>query len=637
MASNSANPLDLSVFATSVPPEVAEPVGRSSYAPIEAIGAPVHNDQGHHVHESKYAEATAEDVSAEDYEEYPRPTDDERGVLRKISESIPMLSFVLCTVEFAERASYYGVQTVFSNFMQFPLPKGGNGAGAPPRGTEETAGALGKGLQFSNAFYLLFTFLAYVLPILGAWIADTRLGRYKTIAIGVLICGVAHVILIIGVIPSILQAGNGLVPYLIAFFILAFGAGIFKPNIAPTVLDQYAPQIEYTKVLKSGEKVIVDPETTIQRMMLIFYALTNVGAFFALATTYAEKYVGYWLAFLLPGIIYFLLPILLLANYKRTIKIPPSKSAYDDVAAIIWIALKKNFLRIGRKGFWDPARPSVMRANGITEHKGRPIPWDDTLVEDVQRAFSACQIFLYFVIYNLNDGGIGTILTSQGSTMTTAGAPNDLLSNFNPLTIIVTVPILSYGVYPLLRRYKIPFGRVTRITFGFTLAWISGVIGAIIQWRIYKTSPCGYYATGCDIGTGVSPLSLWLQIPTVSLGAISECLCNVTAYEMAYARSPPNMRALVTALYLFTNGLSSAVGEAVGPAIKDPYLIWIWAGPAIALAVLTVQFYFAYRHIDREEFMLEHKRGAQLNRIKSATSSTHEHGEVVEGGEKKDL
>jgi hypothetical protein len=30
--------------------------------------------------------------------------------------------------------------------------------------------------------------------------------------------------------------------------------------------------------------------------MLTFYFLVNVGAFFGLATTYAEKDVGYWLA-----------------------------------------------------------------------------------------------------------------------------------------------------------------------------------------------------------------------------------------------------------------------------------------------------------------------------------------------------
>jgi hypothetical protein len=69
----------------------------------------------------------------------------------------------------------------YSDIMtfQFPLPAGGNGAGSPPKVSEETAGALGKGEKFSNAFVLLFSFLAYVIPIFGAWWADTRLGRYK--------------------------------------------------------------------------------------------------------------------------------------------------------------------------------------------------------------------------------------------------------------------------------------------------------------------------------------------------------------------------------------------------------------------------------------------------------------------------
>ena len=41
-----------------------------------------------------------------------------------IADSIPTVSYRLCAVEFAERASYYGVQTVFSSFIEFPLPKG---------------------------------------------------------------------------------------------------------------------------------------------------------------------------------------------------------------------------------------------------------------------------------------------------------------------------------------------------------------------------------------------------------------------------------------------------------------------------------------------------------------------------------
>ena len=106
---------------------------------------------------------------------------------------------------------------------------GGNGAGAPPSGTQQTAGALGRGEQFSNAFVLLFAFLAYSIPIYGAYVADVQLGRYKTIIIGVIVCGIAHVILIGGAVPSVLQAGKGMAPFLIGFFLLAFGAGQWQP------------------------------------------------------------------------------------------------------------------------------------------------------------------------------------------------------------------------------------------------------------------------------------------------------------------------------------------------------------------------------------------------------------------------
>jgi dipeptide/tripeptide permease len=213
-------------LATSIPEAVAEPHNQSPYAIVENIGKPHHQSSiNAHDEESARVEEPAFDP------DYPEPSDEERSSLRKVADHIPTVTFALCIVEFAERASYYGVQSVFSNFMQFPLPDGGNGAGAPPVGTEETAGALNEGLQFSNAFVLLFTFLAYVIPFLGAWVADTRIGRYKTIAIGVLICGVAHIILIVGAIPSILQAGNAIAPFMIGLFVLAFGAGTFLSKL----------------------------------------------------------------------------------------------------------------------------------------------------------------------------------------------------------------------------------------------------------------------------------------------------------------------------------------------------------------------------------------------------------------------
>ena len=210
--------------------------------------------------------------------------------------------------------------------------------------------------------------------------------------------------------------------------------------------------------------------------------------------------------------------------------------------------------------------------------------------------------------------------------MTTQGAPNDLLSNFNPLMIIITVPLLSHVIYPLLHRYNIKFGRIARITFGFSLACISSVIGAIVQWRVYETNPCGYFATGCEDGNGVSTLSIWWQVPNITLGAIGECFANVTGYELAYARSPPNMKALVMALFLLNQALAAAMGEILSPAIEDPHLIWVWGGPAIALFVQTIIFWFRYKHMDSDEFMLyeeeENRRDYESSDSKQAHGIT---------------
>ncbi|KAF2434848.1 PTR2-domain-containing protein [Tothia fuscella] len=540
-----------------------------------------------------------------DHELYPPPTEDDKIQLRKIAGEIPWIGYSLCVVEFAERASYYGAVQVFANFLQKPLPKGGNGAGAPPKGTQLSAGALGKGLQFGNAFVLLFRFMAYALPIFGAWIGDTKIGRYPAILLGVLICGIAHIIQVVGALPSVLQAGHGLAPFLISLFILAIGAGIFKPNILPTVLDQYRHQHQFVKTLKTGERVIVDPEMTVNRISLIFYGFVNVGAFFPVATVYAEKRIGFWLAFLLPGIIYFLLPLGLLLTYKKTYRVKPNGTALDDFFNIVRVAFVRNKGKFWKHGFLDAAKPSVLAAEGVTRWGNRDIHWSDELVGDVKRTISACVMFLYFPVWYLNNGGVGSVLTSQGSSMKTNGAPNDLLSNFNALSIIFFAPLLTNVIYPVLERHNMMPGRITRITFGFTLAWISSVIGAITQWYIYKTSPCGHFATDCTIGDGVSPLSVWVQLPNVILGAISECFCQVTAYEIAYARSPKNMKAIVMSIFLFMNALSNALAQIMTPAIKDPNLVWVWASPAIVLFFVTIVFYWRYRYMNSDVFMTE--------------------------------
>jgi hypothetical protein len=59
--------------------------------------------------------------------------------------------------------------------------------------------------------------------------------------------------------------------------------------------------------------------------------------------------------------------------------------------------------------------------------------------------------------------------------LTTGSAPNDVMDNFNSLIIIISIPIMNYGFYPWLRKKRIYFGPVARITTGFTIATLGGL------------------------------------------------------------------------------------------------------------------------------------------------------------------
>ncbi|OSS53808.1 hypothetical protein B5807_00745 [Epicoccum nigrum] len=499
-------------------------------------------------------------------------------------------------MELFERASYWSARAMFNNYLQFPLPKGGNGTGAVPKShSNGHAGALNQGLQFTFAMSIFLAFLTYCVPIFSGWWADARVGRFKGIVCGVLVGGIAHIVMVGSAAPVLLKAGKGFAPFIVSVVLLAISAGILKPLIAPMLLDQLEHQKPYTETLKSGEKVVVDPEITIQRILIIYYGLFNIGAFFTIATTYAEKYAGFWVAFLIAGIVYLQVPFLLIYMNRRLIKKAADGSEMTQFFKIIGAAIKGNKGRLWGRGYWDAARPTTLAA------AGRTVTWTDKSVSDVYRTLEACQVFLYFPLYNLNDSSASTIGSNQGAAMTSAGVPNDLIARLNPLIIIVIAPILSHGFYPLLRRSNIRFGRIDRITFGFIMAAISGAIGAIIQWRIYETSPCGYHASTCD---AVSPISIWWQFPGIFLGAVSEMFVSVTGYELAYARAPPNMKSMVMAIFLFTNAVFFAASSFLVKVAKDPYLIWIWAGLPIALGVQTIIFLWRHRHMNHDEFML---------------------------------
>ncbi|WOO82726.1 Peptide transporter PTR2 [Vanrija pseudolonga] len=533
------------------------------------------------------------------------PTAEELETLRKVAAPMPFIAILLCVVEFAERASYYGCSSVFFNFVNNPLPKGGNGAGAVaplPAGKNQSAGALGWGLVASNGVTSTFSFLAYVIPILGGILADTKLGRFKAIWIGTIIGFFAHVFLVIPAIPAVIKHKEGaLAAFIISMLILAFAAGFIKPSLSVLLADQNPIKRPTIKVLKSGERVIVDPAITIQRWLLWFYLCINIGGFFALATTYCSRFVGFWLAFFIPGVVYLFMPLLLLWLGPRLYKAPPKGSVVVEAFAVLKFALanggwKSLFKKADpdAQTIWDRAKPSWVNVH--EPERRHLIVWDDIFVDEIKQSIQACAVFMLIPIFNLADGGIANQKSAMSTAMILNNVPNDLLARFNPLSIIVFSPILNYGLYPFFRKIGRPIQPMTRLSIGFLLAAAGATFGAVVQDRVYKTSPCGNHASGCKLG--VSAVSLWWQFPMTVLPAIGELFVNVTAYEVAYTNAPARMKGFVLAIFLFATSISSAISLALSKVIVDPHLMWPWVALAIASFLAAGVFPTYFRHLN---------------------------------------
>jgi POT family proton-dependent oligopeptide transporter len=425
---------------------------------------------------------------------------------------------------------------------------------------------------------------------------------------------VAHILLVIPAIPKVIENPNGsLGAFIISILILAGAAGFIKPSLGPLLCDQSPVKVPTIKVLPSGERVIVDPGVTVERYLLVFYWCINVGAFFSLATTYASRFVGFWLAFLLPGILYMLMPIVLVLITKRLYKAPPQGSVVVEAAKVFKTLFKNGGFKRMLKGgdqFWEHAKPSFIEAQQGSLDLS-VVYWDDKFVDELKQTVKACAVFALIPFFTLANGGIGNSVNSMTNGMTLNGVPNDLIGNFNALTIIVMAPVLNFGLYPLMAKIGYPLKPMTRMTIGFLLASIGSMIAAIIQWRIYQGSPCGYQASTCE--EGVSSVSLWWQIPIIAIPACGELFVNVsrpytsmdvtdmvqvTSYELAYTRSPARMKALVYALALFNSAIAAAISLACANAIQDPYLIWPWVALSCASFAVAWVFPTYFKHLN---------------------------------------
>jgi len=190
--------------------------------------------------------------------------------------------------------------------------------------------------------------------------------------------------------------------------------------------------------------------------------------------------------------------------------------------------------------------------------------------------------------------------------MRLGGVPNDVLTNLNPFSLIILIPIMDTVIYPVLRKIGINLTPLKRITAGYFVAGCSMLWATILQHYIYQRSECGYQASGYidaeqTIRCPNVNISVWAQTGSYVLLALSEVLASITSMEYAHSKAPKSARSMVQAVCLFMNAIASAIGFALVPLASDPLLVWNFAVPAILAFIGGTMFWLQFRKLDQQE------------------------------------
>lgn len=518
-------------------------------------------------HEDRIDEVYEEDEELE--EGYEVPTEEEMRTLRRVGGKIPFRCWLIAIVELSERFSYYGLSAPFQNYMA-------NGPDDTPKGLLQLNSSGATGLSY------FFQFWCYITPIFGGYMADTYWGKYNTIAVGTVIYIVGIFILFITSIPSITSKETGLGGFVTAIILIGIATGMIKANLSVLIADQLPKHKPRVKTLKKGERVIEDPNITLQNVFMFFYLMVNVGSLSVIATTELESHKGFWAAYLLPFCFFWVAVVVLIVGRNQYIRPPIGDKVIEKSFKVLWILCKNKFN-------FDAAKPSM--------NPEKNFPWSDKFVDEQKRALAACKVFLFYPIYWTCYGQMISSFVSQGSMLELHGLPNDFFQAIDSIALIVFIPIFEKFLYPFIRRFT-PFKPITKIFWGFTFGALAMTWSCVLQHFIYARGPYYNHPLAANAPNHVH---VGFQVPAYVLIAFSEIFASITGLEYAYSKAPASMKSFIMSIFLVTNAFGAAIGCALSPVSKDPDYTWLFGGLAVACFISGCLFWVCFRKYNESE------------------------------------
>ncbi|KAJ8560194.1 hypothetical protein K7X08_004252 [Anisodus acutangulus] len=462
--------------------------------------------------------------------------------------------FFIIGVEVAERFAYYGISSNLISYLTGPLGQ-----------------SVATAAENVNAW----SGTASLLPLLGAFIADSYLGRYRTIII-------SSVLYILGLsfltLSTVLPFNYSdcqdtatcsppkfqIIFFFFSLYVVAIGQGGHKPCVQAFGADQFDAQ---------------DPEES--KAKSSFFNWWYFGMCGGLLMTlwilnYIQENLSWGLGFGIPCIVMGLaLIVFLLGSF--TYRFRQSREE------------KKPFLRIGNVFInaarnWKTTASAIsveQEVQGILPHEGseqfkflnKALLAPDgsrengkicsiSEVEEAKAVLRLIPIWTTCLVYAIVFSQSSTLFTKQGATMDRSLGSNFVvpaasLQSFISLSIVVFIPIYDRILVPIARAItRKPSGitMLQRIGTGIFLSILSMVIAAIIEKKRLQTA----IEHGLvDLPKETVPMSICWLIPQYLLFGISDVFTMVGLQEFFYDQVSVELKSIGLSLYLSIFGIGS--------------------------------------------------------------------------------
>lgn len=403
-------------------------------------------------------------------------------------------SYIIVT-EFCERLAYYGFAGSLILFMQTQL---------------------GYTNAQSDIQYSYWAGVCYVTPLVGGYLADTYLNRYRTILVFGFIYVAGLVMIVIAANPNAIDATL----VFAGMYVVAVGTGGIKPNVSTLGADQFDER--YSRDRKEKESFFNWFYWAINLGALISYTLVAYICQYGFEGLGGLEW-GFFAGYMIPTIMMAVAMAIFIIGTPKYKVATPVGSVLSTCVRIVNQAVYKKLMScfFERKDSTKTDISVESQAESVETGQSSHISQkEETVVPVVSTigffdharqchggSFSDVQVscvkmvarlvpFLftmvpYWGIYSQ----MSTAFQNQGCQMQLNGVPISMLNIFDTIAILALLPIFDRVVYPYFVKIGKPLSMLQKIGGGFVFAAVAMLVAALVEQERIKFTPAAgdYY------------------------------------------------------------------------------------------------------------------------------------------------